>query len=159
MISVSVVVPVYSGENFLRELVVRIAAARDGLAGSGTEIREVIFVDDAAVNSSPAILDQISQDNHWVSVIHLARNFGQHAATIAGIARSGGDWIVTMDEDLQHPPSKIPDLLRKVAETGSDIVYASATNGVHNSVFQGPFLSVLQANHGMADGQPAPPPR
>lgn len=138
MISVSVVVPVYAGEKYLRDLVEKIAAVREELRRSAVPInlQEIVFVDDSAIDGSAAILDQIVLEQSWVKVIHLARNFGQHAATIAGILGTTGDWVVTMDEDLQHPPARIPDLLRKVAETQCDIVYASATSGVHRSLMR-----------------------
>jgi len=138
MISLSVVVPVYAGEKYLRDLVEKIAAVREKLVQSAFPIhlQEIVFVDDSAIDGSPAVLDQIALEESWVKVVHLARNFGQHAATIAGIINTTGDWVVTMDEDLQHPPSRIPDLLRKVAETQCDIVYASATSGVHSSLMR-----------------------
>ncbi len=138
MISISVVVPVYSGEKYLLALFNEISALRDDFAARDAVLRlqELVFVDDSAVDGSAAILDALARDHAWVKVIHLARNFGQHAATIAGIISTTGEWVVTMDEDLQHPPSAIPTLLRKAAEERRDIVYASASGGVHNSLMR-----------------------
>jgi glycosyltransferase involved in cell wall biosynthesis len=135
MISVSVIVPVYSGESFLQALTTEVEHVREAWIDSGAPLSldELIFVDDSAVDHSPEMLDQIPGKQPWVRVIHLARNFGQHAATIAGILHSSGDWVVTMDEDLQHPPSEISNLLRKVAETRCDIVYGSPEGGVHTA--------------------------
>ena len=61
------------------------------------------------------------------------RNFGQHAATIAGILHTSGDWVVTMDEDLQYPPAQFEALLREVAQVGADVVYAGAISAVHEA--------------------------
>lgn len=133
---VSLVVPVYAGERYLKKLVVQVALARDELAQMGVSLCEIVFVDDAAIDGSPKILDELRLEFSWVKVVHLAKNFGQHAATIAGILETRGDWIVTMDEDLQHPPARLHDLLRKAAETSCDIVYASGKGGVHQSLFR-----------------------
>lgn len=136
MISVSVVVPVYSGEAYLRALAAQIGALRDRWGAGDAPVRlvELILVDDAARDGSPAIVDEIAASMPWVTVIHLSRNFGQHAATIAGILRSSGDWVATLDEDMQHPPERIESLLRRAVETGSDIVYASAGEAVHQKI-------------------------
>ena len=134
-IAVSVVVPVYSGADYLAALVTEIERVRDRWAASGAPIRlvEAILVDDAAVDASPEIADRIAQDKSWVTVIHLARNFGQHPATIAGILHTSGDWVVTLDEDLQHPPDRIEEMLRIAARESRDIVYANPLSTVHQS--------------------------
>jgi glycosyltransferase involved in cell wall biosynthesis len=99
-------------------------------------VAELILVDDCAIDGSPTLLDTLAKEKSWVVVLHLARNFGQHPATAAGILHTSGDWVVTLDEDLQHPPSRIPDLLRKAVATGSDTVYASAETHVHESILR-----------------------
>src|SRR6478735_3726841 len=107
-ITLSVVVPVYSGADYLAALIAEIDRVRTGWSDSGAPLRlvEAILVDDAAVDSSPTIADRLASEKEWVTVIHLARNFGQHPATIAGILHTSGDWIITLDEDLQHPPAR-----------------------------------------------------
>ena len=60
--------------------------------------------------------------------VWLSRNFGQHAATLAGIAASGGEWVVTMDEDGQHDPEAIGALLDTAMDEQADVVYARPTN-------------------------------
>src|SRR5262245_59662814 len=114
-ISVSVVVPVYSGEALLPELVEQLEKVRSGWhdRGAPMELAEVIFVDDAAIDGSADLLDQIAKEHSWITVVHMMRNFGQHAATIAGVLHSSGDWVVTLDEDLQHPPAEIETLLKQ----------------------------------------------
>jgi glycosyltransferase involved in cell wall biosynthesis len=136
MISVSLVVPVYSGEAYLRRLVEAVDDLRQRWLTEGAPINvaELILVDDCAIDGSPALLDVLAKEESWVIVLHLARNFGQHPATAAGILHSSGDWVVTLDEDLQHPPSGIPDLLRMAVERRSDTVYGWAESGVHESI-------------------------
>ncbi len=136
MIAISVIVPVYAGEAYLERLAADIDVLRNLFKTTGSDIslHELIFVDDGARDKSPGILDKIAAAKSWVTVLHLSRNFGQHAATIAGILHSSGDWIVTLDEDLQHPPARIIDMLRKAAETNSDVIYAKPTGAVHQTL-------------------------
>jgi len=134
-VPISVVIPVYSGEAFLAKLIGQFDRVRSEWCerGAPAEIAEVILVDDAARDNSAAVIDQLAKTHGWVTAIHLMRNFGQHAATIAGVLHTSGDWVITMDEDLQHPPSEIETLLRRAVETGSDIVYAKPASAVHQA--------------------------
>lgn len=138
MLSLSVVVPVYSGEKYLPLLVDEVEKVRTDwkLAGHPFEIAELLFVDDNAIDQSSDVIDRLAEQNDWITALHLSRNFGQHPATIAGILHSSGDWVVTMDEDLQHPPSAIVSLLKEVAETGADLIYVRSDDGVHNNAFR-----------------------
>ena len=124
-IGLSVVVPVYSGEAYLERLVERIAAFREGweTADSRVRVAELIMVDDGAIDGSEALIDRLASEHDWIVPLHLSRNFGQHAATIAGILHSSGDWVATLDEDLQHPPERIEDLLREAVIHSADVVY------------------------------------
>ena len=137
-ITISIVVPVYSGSRFLRELVKEIELVKMDFEESisSISISQVIFVDDASIDDSSKILYDLSHTHNWVSILKLGRNFGQHAATIAGILHSDGDWVITMDEDLQHPPSKIRSLFEKAAKTSCDVVYAVPSNSVHENWFR-----------------------
>jgi glycosyltransferase involved in cell wall biosynthesis len=114
MLHLSIVVPVYSGENFLRDLLSAVQDLRNSWVEKDAPIQltELIFVDDNAIDNSAVIIDDIASEHDWVVALHLSRNFGQHPATIAGILHSSGDWVVTLDEDLQHPPSHIADMIR-----------------------------------------------
>ena len=134
-ISVSVVVPVYYGEVYLPVLVEHLEMVRGDwrVRSAPMDLSEVIFVDDSAVDGSPAILDRLAKEHNWITVIHMMRNFGQHAATIAGVLHSSGDWVVTMDEDLQHPPAEIENLLKQAVLDGADIVYGRSAGAVHEA--------------------------
>jgi len=135
-ISLSTITPVYSGALYLEKLVYELAVLRDQWLNQNAPIMltEAIFIDDAAIDESSKILDELALKYSWVTTIHLSRNFGQHPATIAGILHSSGDWIVTLDEDFQHPPEQIETLLRKAAKEGCDIVYAYPQEAVHQSI-------------------------
>lgn len=135
-VTVSIVVPVYAGAAFLIELVDRLERSRTELIDvtAPVHIAELIFVDDAAIDHSPVLLDQLAADRPWLRVLHLSKNFGQHPATIAGILYSCGDWVVTLDEDLQHPPEKLQDMLALAATKGLDVIYAEPEGAIHQSL-------------------------
>lgn len=124
--SLSLVVPVYAGEAYLAELAGAVERLRTSWAEGGAPVSldELILVDDEAVDGSAALIDALARERPWIVALHLSRNFGQHGATIAGILHSSGDWIVTLDEDLQHPPDRIPDLLERACARQLDVVYA-----------------------------------
>lgn len=106
-LDVSVVVPVYGGSAALAELCRRVGAA---MQSAGLR-HEVILVDDRGQVEAWRTICTIANIDAHVVGLRLGRNFGQHAATICGIARARGEWIVTMDDDLEHPPEAIPSML------------------------------------------------
>ncbi len=132
----SVVVPVYSGASYLEELCRRVAAVREGWARvrAPVALHELILVDDNAIDESPELLDRLSAERDWVRVLHLSRNYGQHPATIAGILHSSGDWVATLDEDLQHPPEQLEAMLRLAVSEERDIVYAAPKGATHKKL-------------------------
>ncbi len=134
----SIVVPVYSGSDFLPPLVAEIAQLRDEWERSEAPVAlaEAIFVLDDPIDDSPRILATLAADRPWLRVLPLSRNFGQHPATLAGILHTDSDWVVTMDEDLQHRPRMINQLFQRAAETSCDIVYAHPKAGVHRTFYR-----------------------
>lgn len=138
MLTLSVVVPVYAGETYLNQLQSEIAEIRNRWRNEEAPIRisELILVNDSARDSSPAIVDQMARESDWIVALHLSRNFGQHPATIAGILHSSGDWVVTMDEDLQHSPGRISEMLQIACGEGADVVYGKAESPVHENGFR-----------------------
>jgi glycosyltransferase involved in cell wall biosynthesis len=113
----SVVVPVYGCDSCLRALHSRLRAAIETI----TADFELIFIDDRSPDEAWNTLQDVARCDSSVRALRLSRNFGQHAAITAGLARSRGSWTVVMDCDLQDPPEKIPDLYAKARE-GHDIV-------------------------------------
>jgi undecaprenyl-phosphate 4-deoxy-4-formamido-L-arabinose transferase len=106
-LDVSVVVPVYGGSTALHELCARVASTMQQAGLS----YEVILVDDRGQAEAWGVIRDIASHDASVTGLRLGRNFGQHAATICGIAHARGEWIVTMDDDLEHPPESIPAML------------------------------------------------
>lgn len=117
-VAVSVVVPVFNSEATLRELVRRL---RDVFRAQGVE-HEVVLVDDGSRDGSWDTIRGLAAEDGAVRGINLMRNYGQHNALLCGIRTARHDVIVTMDDDLQHPPEEIPKLLEKLRE-GYDVVY------------------------------------
>lgn len=135
MSAVSVVVPVYSGEEYLEDLVKALDQVREEWAREHPEVylAEVVLVDDAARDGSPEIMARLAAKYPWVEAITLSKNYGQHPATVCGILHSSGDWVVTMDEDLQHRPEHIVTMLRRAVTEHADVVYAAPEGSVHGS--------------------------
>jgi len=115
--AISVVIPVYDEEDSIARLAAEIDAA---LAGAGAR-HEIIFVDDGSRDGTWREISRIARASDHVLGIRLSRNFGQTAALRAGIDRSSGGIIVTMDGDLQNDPADIPKLLARLNE-GYEIV-------------------------------------
>ncbi|MFZ4520167.1 MAG: glycosyltransferase family 2 protein [Bacteroidales bacterium] len=116
----SIVVPVYNSCESLEELFLRIGQTMNKIDKSF----EVIFVDDDSADTSWKILESIQRANpEKVIAIRLARNFGQHNATICGIAQASGEFIITIDDDLQNPPEEIIKLIDTMQDSDADLVY------------------------------------
>ena len=109
---VSIVIPVFNEEANLRELVDRVAAA---MQPSGADF-ELILVDDGSGDGSAAVLDELAVDRPWLNPLKLIRNYGQSVALQAGFDHARGDFIVTLDGDLQNDPADIPGLLTLMHE-------------------------------------------
>lgn len=82
---------------------------------------EMLFVDDGSSDGSGAKLDSMAAGDPRVRVLHFSRNFGHEAAMLAGIDHAGGDAIVCMDADLQHPPMLLPDMVARFRK-GTDVL-------------------------------------
>jgi undecaprenyl-phosphate 4-deoxy-4-formamido-L-arabinose transferase len=126
MVRLSVVIPVYKAEEYLGDLYSRLKAVLVNL----TDDFEVILVEDYGGDRSWDIIKELSRMDQRVKGIQLSRNFGQHNALLCGIRAAQGELIVTMDDDLQHPPEEIPKLLNKLAE-GYGVVYGTPMREQH----------------------------
>lgn len=115
---VSVVFPVYNEENNLSPLYEKVKAACQAAEISC----RMVFVDNGSVDASLETIKWLSNIDPQVSYVSLSRNFGHQNALFAGLTHCEGDAVITMDADLQHPPSLIPEMIRLWRE-GNDVVY------------------------------------
>jgi polyisoprenyl-phosphate glycosyltransferase len=136
---VSVVVPVYQGELHLPGLIADIEPYTETTrtpAGRRFRVAEVVLVHDCGPDDSARVIRELEQKYAVVRTIWLSRNFGQHAATLAGMASSSGEWIATLDEDGQHDPAFIGHMLDTAMERRAALVYARPTNDPPHSAFR-----------------------
>lgn len=128
---ISVVIPVYRGETTLPAVVAeldKLSSEQRTPAGHRFIVTEVVLVHDNGPDRSDEAIRQLAARYDFVRPVWLSRNYGQHPATFAGIASTGGDWVLTMDEDGQHDPRFAADLLDVAMTTGAPLVYAQPTN-------------------------------
>lgn len=122
----SIIIPVYKASGSLPELVNRLSLVMDAVRKS----YEVIFVEDCGEDNSWSLIQELAKNNDRVRGIQLSRNYGQHNALLCGIREANGEVIVTMDDDLQHPPEELPKLFSKLDE-GYDVVYGTPERQPH----------------------------
>lgn len=120
MAVISVVIPVYSAEDCLRELYTRLQAALSTVS----EDFEIILVEDCGKDGSWEVINQLAALDPRVKGYQFSRNFGQHYGISAGLDLCDGEWVVIMDCDLQDRPEEIPKLYAKALQ-GFDVVLAN----------------------------------
>jgi len=130
-LSVSVVIPVYSGATTLPGLIKEIAALTETTQTPQDRhfrVDEVLLVWDRGPGGSDDVIRALAQEYSWVRPVWLSRNYGQHAATLAGMTSSGGEWIVTLDEDGQMDPTFIGAMLDTAYDQQAQLVYGKPSN-------------------------------
>jgi undecaprenyl-phosphate 4-deoxy-4-formamido-L-arabinose transferase len=131
-VQVSIVIPVYNEEQNLQVMQDRLMPVMRGLGKSF----EIIFIDDGSCDNSLVLLKKMTK-NEQIKIVELTRNYGQHAAIMAGFSICSGNIVITMDADLQNPPEEIPRLI-KVMEDGNYDVVGTIRKGRQDS-----FLRIL----------------
>ena len=109
----SIVVPVYNSEHTLETLYTRLCKVFD------EELKlpfELLLVDDGSKDNSWNVMKSLREKDDRVKLFQMARNFGQHPALLCGFHYINGDFVITMDDDLQHPPEEIPKMIRVMNE-------------------------------------------
>ena len=125
---VSILIPVYKNDGGLDELVKRIG---ESMANSAyANCFELVLVDDCSPDNSWEVIQRLAKTHTFVQGATLSRNFGQHNAIMAGLNLVSGQYVVLMDDDLQHPPEAIPGMLDKLA-AGADVCYTNYANRQH----------------------------
>ena len=122
----SVVVPVFNSQESLPLLVERLASTLPDLF----EAYELILVNDSSRDNSWPVICQLVEQYTWVRGINLMRNYGQHNALLCGIRGAKYELVITMDDDLQHPPEELHIMIAKLDE-GYDVVYGTPEDEQH----------------------------
>ena len=124
--TLSVVVPVYNAAASLAALVERL----EPILRTHSARFELILVNDGSRDGSWPLVEQLVARHAWVRGIDMLRNYGQHNALLCGIRAARHEFVVTMDDDLQHPPEELPKLLARLAPT-CDVVYGPPDRQKH----------------------------
>jgi glycosyltransferase involved in cell wall biosynthesis len=127
----SIVIPVYRGETTLPTIVAEIAALaveRVTPGGRRAIVTEVLLAHDCGPDRSDKTLEALALQYDFVKPVWLTRNYGQHAATMAGMASATGEWVVTLDEDGQQDPVDILLMLDAAIDNALQLVYAQPVN-------------------------------
>ena len=113
----SIVIPMLNEQGNIGPLFERLYAVLERVG----ESFEVVVVDDGSTDDTPRLLREQFERRRNLRVVTFARNFGQHAAVMAGFEASLGDWVITLDADLQNPPEELPKLVEAFRQ-GHDLV-------------------------------------
>lgn len=131
LIRLSVVIPVYRGEQTLPTILKELEPlTKNATTKGGTAfvVSEIILVHDCGPDRSDLIIKKLAAEHGCVRPVWLTRNYGQHPATLAGMASATGDFVVTMDEDGQQNPADIPMMLDAAITKALQVVYAKPKN-------------------------------
>ena len=127
--TISVVVPVYNGAPALPELVQRTTA----VLRERTADFEIILVNDGSKDESWSVISRLARENVAVRGVDMMKNSGQHIALLVGLRLARHEVAITMDDDLQHPPEAIPDLVTALVDEDRDVVYGAPAKETHGS--------------------------
>lgn len=126
---ISVCIPVYNSQKTLRDVCVRTVQVLTKLVNEF----EIILVDDSSPDDSWKIIQELHRNDSRIKAIQLTRNFGQHNALMCAFHHVTGDYVVTIDDDLQISPEDIPHLFQKIEE-GYDVVYGIYSKKQHSAI-------------------------
>jgi dolichol-phosphate mannosyltransferase len=128
----SIVIPVYNEEDVLPLLVQRLRPVAEALDTS----YEVVTVDDGSTDQSPVVLQRLLREWPQLRIVRLRANAGHQAAISAGLAAARGDYVVTLDADLQDPPEVITEMMAQARLHGADVVYGVRSDRSSDSAFK-----------------------
>ena len=124
---VSIIVPVYNSSSMLEELVQRVNKTMSKLDFENDY--ELLLINDCSEDNSWKTIVRLIEQFPFIKGINLTENFGQHNAIMAGLNNCAGEYIITIDDDLQHPPEFISDILDKLKT--NDVCYTNYINRKH----------------------------
>ena len=121
MALISVVVPCLNEQEAIPYFYKTICETARSMSVTWPELDfEFIFIDDGSTDDTMSVIEGLRKDDKRVRFVSFSRNFGKEAALFAGLTYSRGDYLVTMDADMQDPPALLPDMYRAVTEEGYD---------------------------------------
>ncbi|WP_330114620.1 glycosyltransferase family 2 protein [Pseudomonas sp. JS3066] len=124
----SIVVPVYRSESFVEKTVAEIMRA---IAHFRIDA-EIILVNDGSPDNSWGVIKRLAAENRNIKSINFVKNYGQHNAVLCGFAHSTGDYVITLDDDLQNPPMEIGHLIEKANSGDFDLVFGRFREKKHS---------------------------
>jgi glycosyltransferase involved in cell wall biosynthesis len=124
----SIVIPVYNGAATIGKLVDELV--RLPIEGG----HEIVLVNDGSRDESAAVCESLAEKHATpITFVNLARNFGEHNAVMAGLHHTCGEYVITMDDDMQNPPAEVVKLFNYARTSGRDVVYTFFQNKEHDS--------------------------
>lgn len=127
----SIIVPVYNSEQSIPILYKQLVEVFHEMDKNF----EIIFIDDSSKDHSYEVMKELYCNNSNVKIVQLSKNFGQHKAIICGLSFADGEFIITMDDDLQHPPAEIPKMINAIQNHPEiDVVIGSYDTKKHNFI-------------------------
>lgn len=126
-ITLSIIIPVYNSQDILSVLVSRIVSAVEKMS----DCYEIVLINDGSLDASWQMIQDLSAKYNQIRGINLMRNYGQHNAILCGIRAARFEYLITMDDDLQHPPEEIHKLIQHI-QKGYDVVYGIPHKLVHS---------------------------
>lgn len=151
----SIVVPVYQGERTLDSLLAEIeplTKLRQTPRGRRFQVAEVVLVHDGAIDNSHTVMESLVARFPFVTLVWLSRNFGQHPATLAGMAVTSADWAATLDEDGQQNPEDLGGMLDCALDGDVALVYAKPLNEPSHGFLRNTFSSLAKRASGVIVG-------
>jgi glycosyltransferase involved in cell wall biosynthesis len=130
MTEFSIIIPVFNAESCLKNTVEKIVSAMNNFNKS----YELILIDDGSRDKSWNIIKELKAANNKLKGIRLSKNYGQHNVVLCGLNHAEGNYIITIDDDLEHNPEDISQLFSKLKENNSDIVYGIPTHVKKNII-------------------------
>jgi polyisoprenyl-phosphate glycosyltransferase len=123
----SIIIPVYKSQNIIAETITKTI---DELKKCNVHF-EIILINDGSPDNSWEVIKKLIQEYKEIKAINLIKNYGQHNAVLCGFEHAKGDYIITMDDDLQNPPSEIIHLINTIKDSDFDLVFGKFKEKKH----------------------------